>query len=308
MVHYGPVTASPSAPADSIAPWAAPTVEAYLQRLERERGLSLHTVAAYRRDLEQFARFCDRLDLTGFDSVTRRVVRRFLAQLDTRGYACRSIARKASSIRAFYTDLAKRGELPFNPVEGLQTPKRPTTLPKAIPSASLGPMLDALTGEEPVDVRDRAILEVLYATGLRVSELAALRTSEVGRDDFLRVRGKGNKERAVPLTGPARRALERYVREARPLMATNATGGALWVGVRGGPLDARGIRRVVKLRLGTFPHALRHSFATHLLEGGADLRAVQELLGHVELATTQLYTSVTRQHLKATYERSHPRA
>ncbi len=307
VVHYGPVTASPSAPAESIAPWAAPSIDAYLGRLERERGLSPHTVAAYRRDLEQFAQFCDRLGFTGFESATRRVVRRFLAQLDTRGYARRSIARKASSIRAFYTDLAKRGDLAFNPVEGLQTPKRPTTLPKAIPAAALGPMLDAVTGDEPADLRDRAILEVLYATGLRVSELAEIRVSEVGRDDFLRVRGKGNKERAVPLTGPARRALDQYLRDARPRLATRTTGGALWVGVRGGPLDARGIRRVVKRRLGTFPHALRHSFATHLLEGGADLRAVQELLGHVELATTQLYTSVTRQHLKATYERTHPR-
>ncbi len=307
MVHYGSVTASPSAPAESTAPWASTSVEAYLRRLEHERGLSAHTVVAYRRDLEQFVRFCDRLGLTAFDQVNRRVVRRFLAQLDSRGYARRSVARKASSIRAFFTDLAKRGELGSNPVEGLQTPKRPKTLPKAIPASALGPMLDAVTGDEPIDVRDRAILEVLYATGVRVSEVAAIRVSEVGRDDFLRVRGKGTKERAVPLTGPARRALDRYLREARPRLAIGTTGGALWVGARGGALDARGIRRVVKRRLGTFPHALRHSFATHLLEGGADLRAVQELLGHVELATTQLYTSVTRQHLKATYERTHPR-
>ena len=151
------------------------------------------------------------------------------------------------------------------------------------------------------------MLELLYATGLRVSELASLKKNDLTRDDFLRVTGKGNKDRAVPLTGPARRALERYVREGRPQLAGAHTGGALWVGVRGGPLGVREVRRVVKRRLGTFPHALRHSFATHLLEGGADLRAVQELLGHVELATTQLYTSVTRQHLKATYERTHPR-
>ncbi len=292
---------------DAVVIWAAPLIDAYLGRLEAERGLSAHTIAAYRRDLDQFATFCDRFGITDFADVNRRVVRRFLAQLDTLGYARRSVARKASSIRAFFGDLTRREVLEANPVEGLQTPKRPKTLPKAIPASSLGPMLDAVTGSEPVDLRDRALLELLYATGLRVSELAALRTTDVRRDDFLRIVGKGNKERAVPLTGPARRALDRYLTDARPQLAAGKTSGALWVGVRGGPLDVRGIRRVVKRRLGTFPHALRHSFATHLLEGGADLRAVQELLGHVELATTQLYTSVTRQHLKATYERTHPR-
>jgi integrase/recombinase XerC len=168
-------------------------------------------------------------------------------------------------------------------------------------------MLDALSGQSPLDLRDRALLEVLYATGLRVSELASLTVTDVARDDFLRVLGKGNKERAVPLSRPARRALRRYLDDGRPHLAKAEAGAALWVGTRGGALDARGVRRVVRNRLGTFPHALRHSFATHLLEGGADLRAVQELLGHVELATTQLYTSVTRQHLKATYERTHPR-
>ena len=292
---------------DAVVIWAAPLIDAYLGRLEAERGLSAHTIAAYRRDLDQFATFCDRFGITDFADVNRRVVRRFLAQLDTLGYARRSVARKASSIRAFFGDLTRREVLEANPVEGLQTPKRPKTLPKAIPASSLGPMLDAVTGSEPVDLRDRALLELLYATGLRVSELAALRTTDVRRDDFLRIVGKGNKERAVPLSGPARRALDRYLGEGRPHLAGGKTSGALWVGVRGGPLDVRGIRRVVKRRLGTFPHALRHSFATHLLEGGADLRAVQELLGHVELATTQLYTSVTRQHLKATYERTHPR-
>jgi integrase/recombinase XerC len=122
------------------------------------------------------------------------------------------------------------------------------------------------------------------------------------------VTGKGSKERMVPLRGPARRAVDRYVASGRPQLVSPEAGDALWVGVRGGKLDERGIRRVVRRRLGTFPHALRHSFATHLLEGGADLRAVQELLGHIDLATTQIYTSVSRQHLKATYERSHPRA
>jgi len=308
VVHHGAVATSPESVAtDAVAPWAAGLLDGYLSRLEAERGLSPHTIDAYRRDLEQFVTFCDRMGITSFDAVNRRVVRRFLAQLDTRGYARRSVARKASSVRAFFKDLTRRGLLEANPVEGLQTPKRPKTLPKAISAASLGPMLDQMAGDSPIDLRDRALIELLYATGLRVSELASLTVTDLTRDDFLRVTGKGNKERAVPLTGPARRALDRYVREARPKLASASSKGAVWLGSRGGPLDVRGIRRVVRRRLGTFPHALRHSFATHLLEGGADLRAVQELLGHVELATTQIYTSVTRQHLKATYERTHPR-
>jgi integrase/recombinase XerC len=156
--------------------------------------------------------------------------------------------------------------------------------------------------------RDRAIVETLYATGLRVSELAGLRTGDVDDSGLLRVTGKGNKTRVVPVGRPAQRALRQWLLEDRSSLASERAGDALWVGRRGGPLDARGVRRIVHDRVGTFPHALRHSFATHLLEGGADLRSVQELLGHVALGTTQIYTSVTREHLKATYDRSHPRA
>jgi integrase/recombinase XerC len=138
--------------------------------------------------------------------------------------------------------------------------------------------------------------------------MAALTIADVDRAPVLRVVGKGKKERSVPVGGPARDALDRYLAEGRPHLAGDCAGNALWVGVRGGPLGVRGVRRVVQSRAATFPHALRHSFATHLLEGGADLRTVQDLLGHADLATTQLYTSVTRRHIKAMYERSHPRA
>ena len=148
---------------------------------------------------------------------------------------------------------------------------------------------------------------MLYATGVRVAELASLTTAIRGAD-MITVRGKGNKDRALPVGGPAQLAVERWLAHGRPVLATAVAGDSLWVGVRGRSLDSRGIRRIIHQRAGTFPHALRHSFATHLLEGGADLRSVQELLGHVELATTQLYTAITRDHLKATYERSHPRA
>ena len=285
----------------------ADAVADFVHRIEVERGLSPHTVAAYGRDLEQFTDFCDRLGIDQLDGVTRRAIRRYMAQLATRGYSPRSVARKISSIRSFFGDAASRGLLPANPAEGVRQPRRPAPLPRALPQQGLAAALDAVVGDGPVDLRDRAILEVLYSSGLRVSELASLQIGDVGAE-MVRVVGKGGKERVVPMGRAAREAVVVYVEQGRPVLAGDQANTALWVGVRGGPLDARGVRRVVQKRLGTFPHALRHSFATHLLEGGADLRTVQEMLGHVELATTQIYTSVSRRHLKSTYERSHPRA
>ncbi len=288
--------------------WAAPSVQAYLTRLATHRGLSPHSVAAYRRDLAQFFAYCERAGLTAPAEVDRRTVRRFLAYLDTRGYARRSITRKASAVRAFFADAAQRGLVTMNPADHVARPRRPRTLPHALPSRAVRELLDGLAGEDPLELRDRALLEVLYAAGLRVSELAGLRVEDLADRDAVRVRGKGDRERVVPLGRPAQDAVARYLQRGRPALAGPEAGEALWVGAQGRPLDPRGVRRAVRRRAGTFPHALRHSFATHLLEGGADLRAVQELLGHVDLSTTQLYTAVTRDHLRATYERSHPRA
>ena len=289
-----------------VAPRSA--LEAYLERLETERGLSPHTVSAYRRDVEQFLTFCERLGTSTLADIDRRTTRRFLAQLSTRGYAGRSIARKLSAVRTFLGDAATRGLIAANPAAGVVQPKKPATLPKSLPATGLAEALDRIDGGDPVGLRDRALLELLYATGMRVSEAAALVVGDVSSSDFLRVMGKGGRERVVPVGLPAARALAAYLDRGRPALVGAGAGEALWVGVRGGALDSRGIRRIVRRRAGTFPHALRHSFATHMLEGGADLRAVQELLGHIELATTQIYTSVARRHLKATYERSHPRA
>lgn len=295
-------------PIPACPDWAAALVAGYLERLTAERGLSAHTVAAYRRDLSQFLDFCDRRGHRSLGEVDRLTVRRFLAHLATRGYSRRSAARKASAVRAFFTDAARRGTVAQNPAVGVASPKRPQHLPRVSSVTTLGALLDALDGADPLSRRDRALLEVLYGTGLRVAEAASLTTGGVKQASLVRVLGKGGKERVVPLAGQARAAVERYLEEGRPALARSGRETALWLGARGGPLGVRGIRRVVRARLGTFPHALRHSFATHLLEGGADLRTVQELLGHRELATTQVYTAVTRQHLRLTYDRSHPRA
>lgn len=283
-------------------------VEEYLQRCRVERGLSPNTLDAYRRDLADFVVFVDRFGATELDEVDRRLFRRFVASLSTRSYAPRTIARRASAVRAFLEDRTRAGLIDVNPATGVPQPKLPHSLPKSVPSRSLGAMLDKIDGGSPLDIRDRAILETLYGTGLRVSELASLGVRDVSRSEFIRVTGKGAKDRSIPVPGAARRALDRYVTMGRPDLAGPDSGDALWIGVRGGRMDARSIRRVVQARIGSFPHALRHSFATHLLENGADLRSVQDLLGHTELATTQLYTSVTRNHMTATYERSHPRA
>ncbi len=310
--HRSAADGASSATTESLAG----EVSDYLDRLRSRRRLSEHTVAAYRGDLAQFTRFCAGRGVTGLDDIDRRTVRGFVARLSEDGYAPRSVARKASAVRAFLAEAVRSGRLDASPAAGLARPKRPATLPKALPASAVAGALDRLGdrvgpgggGDDPVALRDRAILEVLYGTGLRVSELAGLTVDDVPRGDFLMVTGKGGKPRQVPFTGAARRALGDYLDRGRLRLAGPDAGKALWVGVKGGRLDPRGIRRVVQARLGTFPHALRHSFATHLLENGADLRTVQELLGHRELATTQIYTAVSRRHLRATYDRSHPRA
>lgn len=293
--------------------WADAPVAGYLARLAGERGLSPHTVAAYRRDLSQFFDFCDRLGLRSISGVDRRLVRRYLANLAARHLEPRSVARKTSAVRAFFTDAARHGLVAANPALGVATPKRPRHLPRAFPASVLARGLEAVSGAEPADLRDRALLEVLYGMGLRVSEAASLTVGAVQGSDLVRVVGKGGRERVVPLRGKAGKAVREYLALGRNELAGLGSGepesqDALWLGKSTRPLSERGIRRVVRARLATFPHALRHSFATHLLEGGADLRVVQELLGHRELATTQVYTAVTREHLRSAYDLSHPRA
>jgi len=292
----------------SVPAWARAQVDAYLDRLASVRRLSPHTVASYRRDLAAFFAFADAAGAASIGDVDRRLVRRYVAKLSSRGFAGRSMGRMASAVRAFYTDALRREIVSSNPADGISVPRPSQSLPRVLPVAAITTALDALDGTDPTTLRDRAVLELLYGCGLRVSEVTGLTCDAVAGRSFIRIDGKGGKQRDVPVGEPARRALQAYLSEGRGRLAGPAAGDALWVGVRGAALDVRGIRRIVSARLGTFPHALRHSFATHLLEGGADLRAVQELLGHNDLATTQIYTAVTKDHLKATYERSHPRA
>jgi integrase/recombinase XerC len=263
------------------------------------------------------------------------VLRSWLARLTTTGKARTTIARHAASARVFTAFCARRGWLAVDPGLKLATPKAHRTLPNVLSQAQAVALLESVertgpgvppeAGTRAVEpsrldgaqrLRDDAVLELLYATGIRVGELVGLDVDDVdGGRHLVRVLGKGNKERTVPVGIPAVKAVEQWQRSGRPLLATSDSGPALFLGARGGRLDQRAVRRMVHARVGKIPdapdlgpHGLRHSAATHLLEGGADLRTVQEILGHATLATTQIYTHVSVERLRATYDRAHPRA
>jgi len=312
---------------DTAAPPVLPpafvaALEAFCDHLALERDLSLHTIRAYRGDLTSLFDHAARMTLTTPGELDLATLRSWLARLHTQGASRATLARRASSARTFTAWAARRGYADSDPGVRLASPKPQRTLPAVLRSGEATAALDAQPaadgGEiDPVQLlRDQAVLELLYATGIRVSELCGLDRDDVDLERrTIRVLGKGRKERTVPLGEPAIAALDRWLVQGRPAWATVDSGPALLLGARGRRLDPRAARRVVHERLQSVPglpdlgpHGLRHSAATHLLEGGADLRTVQELLGHATLATTQIYTHVSIERLRATYERAHPRA
>lgn len=317
-------------------------IGSFLRHLRLERRLSEHTVAAYRRDLEALAGFLHRSG-GSLRAATYPELRRFLAQRSTLGYARASIARCVAAIRSFYRWARARGLVEADPAVLLGRPKVASRLPTVLRPAEAAALVEAPTpgagqppdGRSPAAggaeeaaaarmLRDRALLELLYGSGLRVGEAAGL---TVDRVDLARARvlvsGKGGREREVPISGYAREAIRAYLRDGRPWFAARGASGpagagagaALFLNARGRPASPRDLRRIVERYVRQVlpgrrvsPHTLRHAFATHLLEGGADIRAVQELLGHATIATTQRYTHVSRARLFAAYRRSHPRA
>ncbi|MDQ7844231.1 MAG: tyrosine recombinase [Armatimonadota bacterium] len=287
---------------------------AFLRALDGERGLSPHTLAAYRRDVIRLLRFVRSLGVTAWGGVTTPVVRRYVAHLDRR-YARTAVARQLSALRTLFRYLYREGKVSRNPFALVSAPKRTRRLPSFLSSAEIAALLSAPDPETPLGLRDRALLEVLYATGLRVGELVALPVAGAAASDELRVVGKGRRERVVLMGAAAREALRRYLEAGRPALVRGRDPGTLFLNARGGPLTDRGVRLIVDRHIRAAalgrrisPHALRHTFATHLLDGGADLRSVQELLGHANLATTQIYTHVSRDWLKRVHARAHPRA
>jgi tyrosine recombinase XerC len=287
-------------------------IEAFLRAIEAEQNVSAHTLAAYRRDLAGFARFLREHAVGGWNAVTPAVVRRYQAALYRR-YARASIARHLSALRSFFRFLRREGRIWASPMRLVSAPRRGRRLPRALTRDAVAALLGAPPADRPAGLRDRAILELLYAGGVRVGELVGLDCGSIGGDE-VRVRGKGGKDRIVLIGAEASAALRRYLTEARPALAAGAV-DALFLNRRGGRLTTRSVQLIVDrwvraaaIQQRASPHVLRHTFATHLLDGGADLRSVQELLGHASLATTQIYTHVSREHLKRIYAQAHPRA
>ena len=296
-------------------------LEEYAEHLALERGRSEHTRRAYLADLRSLFAFLDeRAPGAGLDALSLPLLRAWLAAQATSGAARTTVARRTSAAKTFTSWATRRGLLPADPAGRLQVPRTRRTLPAGLRQDQALAAMDAadLGAEQgdPLALRDRLIVEMLYATGIRVSELCGLDIDDVdtGRR-LLRVLGKGNKERTVPFGKPAGAALGAWLADGRPTLVTSESGPALLLGPRGRRLDPRQARTVVHQTMSAVagapdigPHGLRHSAATHLLEGGADLRVVQELLGHSSLATTQLYTHVTVARLRAVHDQAHPRA
>lgn len=297
----------------------------WVHHLRSERRLSDHTVRAYATDVEGLLRYLCRSGIDCLDDVQLSDVRGWLARQQAADAERATMQRRAATARVFFSWAQDSGRAENNPAVGLKSPKKQRRLPATLDQSAATQMLDGAIARahqeadatnEPVAVRDVAILEVLYASGVRVSELCALDLSSLDEErQLLGVTGKGDKERSVPIGAPAGHALARWLEQGRGVLVGPRAGQAMFVGERGGRIDPRVVRRVVHRALGLTtnapdlgPHGLRHAMATHLLEGGADLRSVQELLGHSSLATTQIYTHVTTDRLKQAFEQAHPRA
>ncbi|HSV74988.1 MAG TPA: tyrosine recombinase [Chthonomonadales bacterium] len=291
-------------------------IQAFLDEARSVRGMSAHTVRAYGADLAQFAGYLEGCGAS-FADVDLALLRAYLASLADRRYARSTLARKQAALRAFVRWAHRAGRTPRDPARGLRSPRQDRLLPRFLREDEVRDLLEA-PDDTPAGLRDRALLELLYASGMRAGEVRALRTDDIDLEaGEVRVReGKGRKERIALIGSHARQAIAEYLTIGRPILArgARAASSALLVNRLGGPLSDRGIRRILERygpaaggRVKVTPHVLRHSFATHLLAHGADLRSVQELLGHAHVSTTEIYTHVTCEHLREAYEAAHPR-
>jgi len=291
--------------------------EKYLRQLAIERGLSSNTLSAYRRDLANYLDYLKKVSKTDPKAVVSSDILSFQADLQRLGKANSSIARTLASVRGFHKFLLEEGHTESNPASLVKSPKLGMRLPKAISISDVEQLLNAAGSLEPesgqlIQLRDRAVLELLYSCGARVSEVVDLDVDDFGDSGLLRLRGKGNKERVVPIGSYAENAVSSYLRRVRPGLLSKPT-PALFLNQRGGRLSRQSIWQIIskageQAKLEVSPHTLRHSFATHLLEGGADIRVVQELLGHSSVSTTQIYTFITIDSLKRAYMEAHPRS
>ena len=272
-------------------------LEEYLVFIKNVKNYSQNTIKSYRSDIKHY--FENNEGIGEFST--------YLKHLNKDRYSKSSINRKITSIRTFLSWAVENDYFNENQIQAVNNLKVEKKLPNVLTSSYINKLLDAFPESSEKDLRDKAILELMYSSGLRVSEVSNLTLDSISKNNSIRVLGKGSKERVLPLTKRAYVCIEKYIQTSRPKFENNKSRNYLFLGVRGGQLSDREIRRIVKLRTGTFPHSIRHTFATHLLEGGADLRIVQELLGHNDPATTQIYTHVSKKQLQKKYKQSHPR-
>lgn len=292
-------------------------VEDFFHYLQIERGLAANTITSYRRDLKQYVLFLKKeKEITKWEAVSRNEIVTFLYKLKDSGKSSATISRMVSTLRAFHQFLIREQIVQTDASLHVETPKLDRLLPDVLSSNEIDMLLD-IKNDSPLSIRNKAMLELLYATGLRVTELVTLKITDLHLVmGFVRCIGKGNKERIIPLGDMAKTALENYLETARDeLLKKNKAESMLFVNHHGRPLSRQGFWKIIKacalecgLRKEITPHMLRHSFATHLLENGADLRSVQEMLGHADISTTQIYTHVTKTRLKDMYDQFHPRA
>jgi site-specific recombinase XerD len=305
---------------DAIGPQASDAWRAAMRAFDRElqrRGAAERTRRAYGVDLGQLAGWAGSQGLTP-EQVDYKVLRRYAAVLSNRRAAPTTVARKLAATRQFFRSLVEHGIMTANPAELMPAPRKPAPLPRALKSADIGELLDRIPATTPLELRDRAMFEIAYACGLRAEELVTLDVASIDFDsEHVRVEGKGGRTRLVPTGEPSLRAVQRYLERGRVALRAEGAGreDALFLSKSGRRLSTSDVRRRLRVwarhaqtQGDVHPHALRHSFATHLLEGGADLRAIQELLGHATISTTQVYTRVESARLRAAYARSHPRA
>lgn len=290
-------------------------LELYRDHLALEKGLSARTLEAYLSDVRAFTRYAAASGVDGAARVDGALLRGYLRGLHARALRTATLARKLSALRGYFRFLEGDGLVPADPTAEIDLPRRGRRLPAVLSVAEIERLLGAVDGRRPLGLRDRALLELLYATGVRVSELVGIALEDLdARQGLLIVRGKGDRERVVPVGRRALAAVGRYLREERPLLNRGRGLRALFLNRRGRPLSRMGAWKLVRgyaRRAGVArpigPHTFRHSFATHLLEGGADLRAVQEMLGHADISTTQVYTHLDRRYLKQVHRTFHPR-
>ena len=291
-------------------------IHEFINYLSVERGLAVNTLESYGRDLRQYSEFLDTDDESALDSVSRTTIVNYLLYLQSQGKATATIARRLAALKAFYQFLVREKRIHDDPTANLEPPKLEKRLPKVLSVGEVERLLAQPDAGQAAGVRDRAMLELLYATGIRVSELVSLDVTDVNLEmGYIKCSGKGSKERIVPLGSLAIQSCRDYLGVARPRLVREREEQALFVNHHGHRLTRQGFWKIVKkyaddakIEKEITPHTLRHSFATHLLENGADLRSVQEMLGHADISTTQIYTQVTRGRLKEVYAKAHPRA